>query len=573
MAAGTRRGRGPFARALLFISPNILLGLGVLAIWGQGLAAQAQYAWRINAFTWAGMVLIVGILFAAARRRNGYAGLHDLATGIRVVERRATVGGERPAVSPAKHPEAAPVVGHRGAFTVVDGTIEGRPGWRPGLDTRLRRPVWIRDVAVGTPPVTAARVALSRPTRLRWLAGRRTAQEAWDVYEGVAGVPIARACESPRSWSDARRWLTDLAHELAAQQADDRPPLDLDRVWILDSGRAKLLDDPAADPPATTSRLADGLGLLLAVARRAGTRSSQPWPLSARRLVDALADVPPASLAEVATSTDAFARGRTTISRGWLALSIAGLVAMPLFTGAMMVGSILMMTARARSLPVETRTAAHVLRELERRGSDPHDLAPADREAIEIVLASRYRSTLADQTLYAPERFLMLTPAHKTLADRILRRTVDPQSVDAAAARPEVRDMLEKGAAFDLPPIPSMAVIGVYAMLAMIALAALLAAIATRGVILRLLGFEVVTAEGRLAPRWRVLARAAIAWSPLLVPAVVSTVSGGIGARFPDMIAVLAVALVVLGAGAIAAIAQPARGLQDRLAGTWIVPR
>jgi len=39
------------------------------------------------------------------------------------------------------------------------------------------------------------------------------------------------------------------------------------------------------------------------------------------------------------------------------------------------------------------------------------------------------------------------------------------------------------------------------------------------------------------------------------------------------MIAVLAVALVVLGAGAIAAIAQPARGLQDRLAGTWIVPR
>ena len=28
-----------FARALLFITPNILLGLGVVAIWGQGLAA------------------------------------------------------------------------------------------------------------------------------------------------------------------------------------------------------------------------------------------------------------------------------------------------------------------------------------------------------------------------------------------------------------------------------------------------------------------------------------------------------------------------------------------------------
>ena len=39
------------------------------------------------------------------------------------------------------------------------------------------------------------------------------------------------------------------------------------------------------------------------------------------------------------------------------------------------------------------------------------------------------------------------------------------------------------------------------------------------------------------------------------------------------MIPVFAVALVVQCAGAIVAIAQPARGLQDRLAGTWIVPR
>ena len=62
------------------------------------------------------------------------------------------------------------------------------------------------------------------------------------------------------------------------------------------------------------------------------------------------------------------------------------------------------------------------------------------------------------------------------------------------------------------------------------ALLALVAALATRGVMLRLLGFEVVTADGRLAPRWRVLARAAIAWSPLLLPVLVSTVLDGLGA-------------------------------------------
>ena len=31
-----------FARALLFVSPDILLGLGVLAIWGGGIAAQSR---------------------------------------------------------------------------------------------------------------------------------------------------------------------------------------------------------------------------------------------------------------------------------------------------------------------------------------------------------------------------------------------------------------------------------------------------------------------------------------------------------------------------------------------------
>ena len=173
------------------------------------------------------------------------------------------------------------------------------------------------------------------------------------------------------------------------------------------------------------------------------------------------------------------------------------------------------------------------------------------------MLASRYRSVLADPTIYAPERFLLLTPAHKTLADRILRRDVDPRSVDAAAARPDVRDMLEAGARFELPPIPGMAVMIFYSTLMAVALAGLVAALATRGAILRLLGFEIVTADGRLARRWRVLARAAIAWSPILVPLLATGVIEGIGAHLPNMIPVFAAALAVQCAGAIVAIAQP----------------
>jgi len=70
-----------------------------------------------------------------------------------------------------------------------------------------------------------------------------------------------------------------------------------------------------------------------------------------------------------------------------------------------------------------------------------------------------------------------------------------------------------------------------------------------------------------------VLARAAIAWLPILVPLLATGVIEGVGAHLPNMIPVFGAALAVQCAGAIVAIAQPARGLQDRLAGTWIVPR
>jgi uncharacterized RDD family membrane protein YckC len=95
-----RAGRPPrpavvFARTLVFASPGLLLGVLFLAIWGPTVPALAQEANRINAFTSIGQLLILAAVFSTARRRNGYAALHDLATGCRVVERRAVTAAER----------------------------------------------------------------------------------------------------------------------------------------------------------------------------------------------------------------------------------------------------------------------------------------------------------------------------------------------------------------------------------------------------------------------------------------------------------------------------------------------
>jgi hypothetical protein len=229
-----------------------------------------------SAIILAGQVVVLAAMFSTARRRNGYAAIHDLASRTRVVERRRPPAVVEPSASPVTAVDARQV-DVRASFAVLYGAIDGRPGWRPGLDERLRRPIWIRDHAPGTPAVTPARAAIARPTRLRWLAGRRTGREAWDVYEGVSGVPLAAACRTSRSWSEVRRWLQDLAQELAAQAAGDRPPLAADRVWILDSGRAKLLDDPAIDAPRPSAE-GDGVALLAEVVRLAREGSRDPWP-------------------------------------------------------------------------------------------------------------------------------------------------------------------------------------------------------------------------------------------------------------------------------------------------------
>jgi uncharacterized RDD family membrane protein YckC len=557
-----------FARTLLFYTPNILLGLVMLAVWGAGIPASLNQSNRISAISFGAGVLILAGLFSLARRRNGYAALHDLATGCRVVERRTATAMAR-AVAAASPAVQGPVAGVRGPFTAFDVAIAGRPGWRVGVDDRLRRRVWIRDLPVGTPAVSGARASLGRPTRLRWLAGRRTPQEAWDVYEGVAGVPIAEACRIRRPWSEVRRWLVDLAHEVAAQHADDHAPLELDRVWILESGRAKLLDDPTHDPPSSGSRLAAAVALLRAVARLARGADREPWPEAASQFVDGLA-AGPASLAEVVSAADGLLGGRAAITRRWRGLSIGVLLAVPTLAVLVALFGLAMMTLASRSVSPEQRTVGTVLRAIERTGN--RAMAPADREAAEIVLAARYRASLLDTSQRRPQSLLLLTPEHQALATTIVRRHDGEDAVRAAAARPVVRELFDDAARVEDPPIVGICLVGFVVTLSLVGIVALIAAAAVRGLLLRGFGFELVTRDGRRAPRWRVLARAVVAWSPVVLAAVALFRFHLLDDEGTTLV-VSGTALTLMLAGAIAAIVHPSRGLQDRIAGTWIVPR
>ncbi len=88
------------------------------------------------------------------------------------------------------------------------------------------------------------------------------------------------------------------------------------------------------------------------------------------------------------------------------------------------------------------------------------------------------------------------------------------------------------------------------------------------GAVLRLLGIAVVDARGREAARWRCGVRALAAWLPVFVGAAARVWAAPTVAS-----AVVWPSLAVFLAGAVYAAVNPARGLQDRIAGTWLVPR
>jgi uncharacterized RDD family membrane protein YckC len=564
------RAAAGWGRAALYAGSQALDTLAMYAVWRQPEQILVAPDPLVGLFGSAVQSIRLALLFSTMRRRNGYAAVHDLVTRTRVVEHRVADVDDRRTGQLESHRDIAPTEEIRGSFAILRGGVEGRPDWRPGIDERLRRPVWIRDVAPGTPPVSSSRASLSRTTRLRWLAGRRAVREAWDVFEGVRGVPLTSACTGEVPWAEARRWLTDLAQELAAQGPHDCPPLTVDRIWIAGTGRVKLLDDPALDD-ARPERNREVLPFLADAVRRTRAASRDPWPLSAQRFADALTAGTVTSIAEAARTLEGLGRGRAVVSAASRRLSIAAVLAFPVMvTLTALIMSLLMVTIYHRT-PVDARVAASALRELSRADRGRIALTAANRDAIERTLATRYRSQLADPRFFSPANLSFLGAKEKAIAERILRRPADralaagapptlPESIVVAATKPP-----------DWAELAMLVVALFYLMLAFIGLFAVLLAPTVRGLLLRLFGLEVVTADGRPASRVRLLGRAALAWSPVLLPLVAVVLGRHIN---PTTLTWAALpGLAVVGAGALALAVQPARGWHDRLARTWIVPR
>lgn len=562
-----------------------------------------------------------GALASTMRRRNGYAGLHELASGTRVVAVLARQGrGVVPRAAPAVEP--SPAGAAFGPYRAT-GTV-----WRLGheallvaRDAELHRDVWIHEFRNGAAAPSIERLRARGAGSLPWLqrGGREGQGEGegieWDAYGAPQGTTLVRwaAERGGLGWREMRDVLDSLARELASRCARDGTagPLSPRRVWVDPSGRALLLDFPVEGPgdeaavevtPATWRQFLARVATLGFTGGPGEGPPRVPLPEYARAVVSGLFDggsAPAgrpiadftAALEQVAARPSEVSRWRRAGPFAVLALLPAFMILLRLLVPVMTAG----MPPWYRDLTLNGDAYREALRRAD--SASPSDTASRrTAEAVRLVFAAAVAEARRAPQFGGP--IVNALPANfRAALDSAVARHPAPDSQQVAAARAWLAThvavpRLRGGPAGVLKSLlQSLSVMG-YLGAAGVVLALLLRGAA----LLSLFGIGVVRPDGAPAGRVRCGARALVAWSPLLLLLALTSAPPGVrvdaeagpqmtvrsveaprraagstGASVPVWLS-WALCAVAVG-GAAAAVWRPTRGLAERASGVVLVPR
>ncbi|MEP7308536.1 MAG: protein kinase [Acidobacteriota bacterium] len=616
-ADGQPAGLAPaLRRAVIFQTPSVIGVLPALFL-GPGRFMESLGAWqRVDPTAATLMVWVpLALLFCTARARNGFAGVHDLASGTRVVRRL-----ERSARSVLPVGDSPPVAGpggrRFGPYEVV-GTL-GRTDVGEvllGFDPGLRRHVWIHSLPPGSAAVGPLIRDVSRAGRLRWLNGRRSNGDAWDAYEALDGVPLASVHGAGPRWRLVGPWLLDLAREIDAGLKDgSAATLTIEHVWITRDGYAKLLDfcPPGVRPAAYQAQpatLESGQTFLSSVARHAlggspadesgatvrrsvgrlwrwahgssglasGTAAVQarePLPLSASATLETLARHGFATASDVVARMTALLQRPDRVGRWRRAATVVLCSALPVMSA---FSALVFLPVMSRALTPNAMALNNALTHLSSLSRNSSGERAQERAALEVYIAVRFRPMIIDpQTWTTPPLITGVLGRWRGLAERVVAEhpnaSRDELALAEAALGPFLRDQEQQRrvnfSRYQWRP----AAFALGGNLTFIALCGVVWAFILRGgLLLRACGVAVVTRDGKPASRPRALSRALIAWS--LVPTAFGVaIRGGVSPGRVDTLG-LEVATALFVVGVIWAVLHPRRGLQDWLAGTWLVPQ
>ncbi len=568
---GPNRSAPGFGRALARAAIYVLLPL--LPFWMVNLINPRLYvqsAYAMQLVMGGSMYVVLALLFCGARRRNGFAALQDFITKTRVVSR--SVLESRPLTAlPEIQPLASQSRRTAGPYQVLE-TLEktGAAEWLLGYDLRLLRKVWIRMVPPGTPPVPAALRRLGRVGRLRWLAGQRSPEANWDAFEAPTGSPLVNLAPTRPSWARARYWLYDLAKEISAASNDGTLPesLTLDHIWITDDGRAKLLDFPAPGAGGATAppEAAQSCGQFLSQAAAAGGSTRVPMPVHARRFLEHLPALPGAD--SVIKELKPLLRRVPAVTRWRRAAIVAGCAAAPFFMGISFILGARMMEQWNQQNPgimdLSQILAQHAMLNSRLMKARPH---PTDRQ-FSIYLASHYRPVITNDAVWTGAYTLMLIKGDdRKFAESSVAEGPAPSAAELTDAESALKKYLPDSHMFNFlkqPAEPFLMAAGALAIY--VCLPAIVAALLFRGgLVLLIAGVTFVRKDGAPASRLRVFWRALLTWSPFLVALACKGLFSVSTVTLFSLAAICVLTAV--------SVALPERGLADRLAGTWPVPR
>jgi eukaryotic-like serine/threonine-protein kinase len=507
-------------RTFIFLAGTFISGAPVVARFGPS-AASGVSADR------AMPLLVLALIFVTMRRRNGWAGLHEILSRTRVMTRvtaaATAVGRTDPLLMdlrPVSHGRCGPFVLLEPPRPIDHGELSA------AFDPQLRRRVWIHRVPAGTAAIAAPRRDAARTTRLRWLTGRRGI-ENWDAYEAPDGDSFQARASRPVEWSALKRWLTDLGNELAAAQREGSlPMLGLDRLWVRDDGRLVLADFPVTRADGESSAPVSPAALLSSVlsacvgdraVHEPAARTLAQLPLSARLLWRRLEAAVPPDIQVVRDEIAGWASAPERVD-GWRRAVPMGLAAAPVIILA--VSALVLLPSLARFANPDMGVMLGFLADLARPPGDGR-LTDADRAALERYVAGRYASQLTDDTFWNSAVMQNLGEL-RAVADDVRMRHPDVSATEVEQLSHQLAPHIERaethhraqaaqvteGASVVVTTLVAAALLFVLACSVTSALAV------PGGVTTRLLGLAVVDREGRQIGRARSLARVVIAWSP-----------------------------------------------------------
>jgi hypothetical protein len=291
-------------------------------------------------------------------------------------------------------------------------------------------------------------------------------------------------------------------------------------------------------------------------------------PLHARDFLKKLPQLP--DTAAVMTALKPLLHRVAVVSRLRRAAVAMGCIAFPLFVGVSMMFGMTLIRKWNQQYPglmelstlLQQRSASHRFGQPGRAPTDPQ---------FAVFIATHYRSVITNDAAWSgPLGLTMVKGDARRFAERSIAEHAVVTEQEIAEADAALKPYANPAAFSDFFKQPGF-LFGMAAgvLVIYVGIPALLAALLFRGgLVLRIANVAFVRRDGAQASRLRVFCRALVAWSPVALAIVLYPLFSLMHPVLGEWLACAVVCGLV-----IVSVALPCRGLPDRLAGTWPVPR